>query len=150
MCFSNYLWNRASFHVYSISLSTFMNCLLIPLFCFLSGWIFLVDFGSCFYILDIKPCYIYCIYFSVSFFNFVNLIYSFIWVCWVLFSSHRIFSCAMKILSCGMYDLVLWPGPLHWKLRVLSHCTTKEVPNFVNLLIHFLCVYFFLYSFFLR
>ena len=43
-------------------------CLLIPLFCFLSGWIFLVDFWSCFCILDIKPCYIYCIYFSQSHF----------------------------------------------------------------------------------
>ena len=33
-----------------------------------------------------------------------------IWLHWVLIAACRIFSCGMWILSCSMWDLVLWPG----------------------------------------
>ena len=47
-----------------------------------------------------------------------------IWPCWVLVATREIFSCSMKTLSCGIWDLVpdrgLNPGPLHWEQGVLA------------------------------
>ena len=52
--------------------------------------------------------------------------YLFIWLCWVFVSASRIF-------SCGMQDLVPWPGikprPPAFGLYSLSHWTTREVPQ---------------------
>ena len=31
-----------------------------------------------------------------------------------------ILSCGVGILSCSMWDLVLWPGPLHWEHGVIA------------------------------
>ena len=65
---------------------------------------------------------------------FKNFIYVFIWLPWV----HGIFDLhySMRTLSCGMWDLVLWPGiephPPALGAWSVSHWTTREVP------IHFL------------
>ena len=45
---------------------------------------------------------------SLSFFFFFE--YLFIWLCWILVATHGIFSCSMRTLSCGMWDLVPWQG----------------------------------------
>ena len=43
-----------------------------------------------------------------------------------------LFSCGMQTFSCGMWDLVPWPGveprPPIWGELSLSHWTTREVP----------------------
>ena len=55
----------------------------------------------------------------------------FTWLCWVLVATCGIFGCGMGTLSCGMWDLVPWPGIEFgpalgaWNL---SHWTTREVP----------------------
>ena len=41
---------------------------------------------------------------------FKNCFYSFIWLHWVLVAACGIFSCGTQTLSCGMWDLVPWPG----------------------------------------
>jgi len=44
-------------------------------------------------------------------------IYLFIWPCWVLVETcriFRVFSCNIRILSCGMWDLVPWSGMESW------------------------------------
>ena len=49
--------------------------------------------------------------------------------------TQEIFSCSMQTLSCGMWDLVPWPGikprPPALGAWSLSHWTTREVPLFV-------------------
>ena len=59
-----------------------------------------------------------------------------IWLPWVLVAALRIFSCNVKTLSCGMWDLVSWSGiepRLHalatWSL---SHWNTREVPSILS------------------
>ena len=55
---------------------------------------------------------------------FSYLFYLFIWLYWVLVVACGTFSCSMWTLSCGMGDLVPWPGiksmPLHWEHRILA------------------------------
>ena len=64
-----------------------------------------------------------------SFFFFLN-IYLFIWLLLVL-----VVACG--IFSCGMWDLVPWPGiepgPPALGAQSLSHWTTREVPRTANL-----------------
>ena len=59
-----------------------------------------------------------------------------IWLCWILVSALRIFSCNMRTLSCGMWDLVSWPGiepgPHALATWSLSHWTTREVPSILS------------------
>ena len=64
-----------------------------------------------------------------SFFN-TYYFYLFTWLCQVSVATHGIFSCGIQTLSCGMWDLVPWPGiePRHsaqgaWNL---SHRTTGK------------------------
>ena len=64
-----------------------------------------------------------------SFFN-TYYFYLFTWLCQVSVVTHGIFSCGIQTLSCGMWDLVPWPGiePRHsaqgaWNL---SHQTTGK------------------------
>ena len=56
----------------------------------------------------------------------------------VLVVACGIFSCGMQSLSCGMWDLVLWPGikpgPPAFRAWSLSHWTTREVPGNVFLM----------------
>ena len=51
----------------------------------------------------------------------------------IVVSAFRFFSCDMRTLSCGMWDLVSWsrmePGPPPLGARSLSHWTIREVPN---------------------
>ena len=60
------------------------------------------------------------------------LFYWFTWLFWVLTVTCRIFSCYKQTLSCGMWDLVPWPGmepgPHQLGAWSLSHWTTREVP----------------------
>ena len=62
---------------------------------------------------------------------YISFIY-FIWLDWVWVVAHRIFSCVMRTLSWGMWDLVPWsgiePGPLALEAWSLSHWNTREVP----------------------
>ena len=63
---------------------------------------------------------------------------SFIWLCWVLVVVQRLFSCSMWNLSCGMWDLVPWPGiepgppalggqsPNHWTKRDVAGHTFQS------------------------
>ena len=54
--------------------------------------------------------------------------YLFIWLCWVLVAAYGTFSCSMQTLSCGMWDLVPWPGiEPTLGAQCLSHWTTREV-----------------------
>ena len=57
----------------------------------------------------------------------------FIWLHWVLVAACRIFSCGMRTLSFGMWDLVPWPGTEPGLpalgVRSLSHWTIREVPS---------------------
>ena len=59
--------------------------------------------------------------------------YLFIWLCWVLVTACRVFSCSMWTLSCIMWDLIPWsgmePGLLASEPWSLSHWTTREVPH---------------------
>ena len=59
-------------------------------------------------------------------------LYSFIWLHQVLVVALRIFRYGMKTLSCGMRDLVPWPGIKPWAPALgmwsLSHWTMREVP----------------------
>ena len=59
--------------------------------------------------------------------------YSFIWLHQVLAVALKIFSYGMKTLSCGMRDLVPWPGIKPWAPALgmwsLSHWITREVPS---------------------
>ena len=50
-------------------------------------------------------------------------------------AAHGLLSCAMPRLSCGMWDLVPWPGIETGDLgaRNPSHWTTREVPGIFNL-----------------
>ena len=54
-------------------------------------------------------------------------------LCWVLVVARRIFVATCRIFSCGMWDLVPWPGiepgPPALGARSLSHRTTREVPG---------------------
>ena len=61
------------------------------------------------------------------FFSLGNIFFSNIYLfrlSWVLVVAPRIFSCSMQTLSCGLQNLVPWPGielrPLHWEHRVLA------------------------------
>jgi len=70
-----------------------------------------------FHLLPLIYSYIYAILF---------LIYLFIWLCWVSVAASGIF-------SCGLWDLVPWPG-IKFRLLALgswslSHWTTREVPG---------------------
>ena len=71
------------------------------------------------------------------------------WLCWVLVVAQGIyfFSCGMRTLSWGMWDLVLWPG-IEPGLPALgvqspSHWTTRKVPQtwklMLRILIDFCC-----------
>ena len=53
--------------------------------------------------------------------------YLFIWLCWILVVTCRIFSCSMRTLSYGTWDLDPWPG-IEPQLGSLSHWTIREVP----------------------
>lgn len=117
-------------------------CLLIPLFCFLSVWIFLVDFRSCFYILDIKPCYIYCIYFSQSHFLTLLILLIHLFGCAGSYLQHTGSSLAVSweflVVACKI--LVLWPGPLPWKPGVLSYSTTRALTLLIFWFISYVCI----------
>ena len=77
--------------------------------------------------------------------------YLFIWLYRVSVAACGIFSRGMRTLSCGVWGLVpqpgMEPGPLNWKLRVLTigpagkllHCILKL--NFLFKLDHFLTLY---------
>ena len=57
----------------------------------------------------------------------------FIWLCLALVAAYRVFVvAAFRIFSCGMWDLVHWPGvelrSLALEAQSLSHWTTREVP----------------------
>ena len=60
-------------------------------------------------------------------------IYLFIWLHSVLVAAHGIFSCSMRTLSCGMWDVVPWQGieprPAALEKWSLSHSTAREVPH---------------------
>ena len=77
-------------------------------------------------------------------------IYIFAWLCWVLVVPRKIFSCGMRPLCCGMWNLVPWPGiksrPPALGAQSLSQWTTRKVPIPVPyyLLFHYSC--FFLYN----
>ena len=64
---------------------------------------------------------------------FFKNIYLFIWLYRILIGACRIFDfhCGMLTLSCGMWNLVFWPGiepgPPALGARSLSHWTTREV-----------------------
>ena len=67
-------------------------------------------------------------------FIFKNIyFYLFIWPHQVSVEAHGIFSCGMQTLSCGMWDLVPWPGieprPPALGVQSLSYWTTREVPG---------------------
>ena len=51
------------------------------------------------------------------------------------FGVRDLFSCGMQALSCGVWDLVPWPGikprPPALGARSLNHWTTREVPGWV-------------------
>ena len=72
----------------------------------------------------------------------------FIWLHWILVETLRILNlcCSMWTLSCGMWDLIPWPGiklrPLAMRVLSLNHWTTREVP------MYFVCVLFILFLFF--
>ena len=77
-----------------------------------------------------------------------NLYFYFIY----LVVAHRIFSCCMWTLTCGMWPLVPWPGikpgPPALVVWSLSCCTTREVPmilsyipSFRNSIIRTTCKY---------
>ena len=68
-------------------------------------------------------------------------------ICLFLIPSHDflkkyLFGCnfcwSMWTLSCGIWDLVPWPGiePRHWGAWSLSHWTTREVPLLMTLMSH--------------
>ena len=54
-------------------------------------------------------------------------------MCWVLVAAWGIFSCVIWTLSCGMWDLVPWPGikpgPPALGEQSLNYLTTREVPQ---------------------
>ena len=62
-------------------------------------------------------------------------IYIYIWLCQVLVVTHGMWHMGSLVvsfkLSCGMWDLVSWPGikpgPLALEAQSLSHWTTREV-----------------------
>ena len=97
-------------------------------------------------------CYFFPVYhlsfnFLYSFFFFFN-IYLFIWLHRVLVAARGVLVAARGILvaacgifSCGMWDLVPWPGikpgPPELGARSLSHWTTREVPSFTVSIFHF-------------
>ena len=62
---------------------------------------------------------------------FLKNIYLFIWLCQVLVVAQGIFVALCRIFSCGMWDLVPWPGmePRPPALGVQSHWTTRGVPR---------------------
>ena len=82
-----------------------------------------------------RGCRVHC----GSFFKNTYM-YVFIWLLQALVAAHRIFSFGMWTLSCGMWDLVPWPGiqpgPPALRVLSLSHGTTREIPTvalcFVN------------------
>ena len=61
--------------------------------------------------------------------------YLFIWLCWVLVVTCGILVEVCRISSCGMWNVVPWPGsnsgPLHWECSVLAtgHLTTGHSAN---------------------
>ena len=61
---------------------------------------------------------------------FIIIIYLFIWLCWILIPAHSIF-------SCGIWNLVPWPGiepgPPTFGTQSLSHWTTREVPVVISI-----------------
>ena len=64
---------------------------------------------------------------------FLMFIYLFIWLHQVFIEAHWIFIMACGLFSCGIWDLILWPGiepgPLALGAQRLSHWTTGEVPT---------------------
>ena len=61
----------------------------------------------------------------------------FIWLCWVLVAACGTFSCNTRTLSCGMQELVPWPGiepraPAPGS-GSLSHRSTREAPRVKNM-----------------
>ena len=64
----------------------------------------------------------------------IVVFFKFIWLHRVLLAACRIFfSCGMRTLGCGMWDLVpdqgLNPDPLPWEYRVLATGPPGEVPQ---------------------
>ena len=93
------------------------------------------------------------IVFFISLFIYFT-IYLFIWLCQVLVMASRIFSCIMQTLSCGMQDIVPWPGmePRSPALRAqsLSHWILRKVPRICFIqrpLKHFLINHFWFLSY---
>ena len=72
--------------------------------------------------------------FPSSFFFFLIFIHLFIWLHRVFVAACGIFVVACRIFSCGMWDLVPWPGikpgPPALGGRSLNCWTTREVPGF--------------------
>ena len=66
----------------------------------------------------------------------------FIWLCWVLVATCRIFSCSMRTLSYGMWDLDPWPGiepqSLLWAREVLATGLPRKPLPFFLLSLQFL------------
>ena len=69
----------------------------------------------------------------LHFFFFFFNIYLFIWLHRVSVAVGGLLSCGMWTLSCGMRDLVPWPGiepgPPALGVWSLIHCATREVPS---------------------
>ena len=86
---------------------------------------------------NILICQIFPYSFEITFIYFLFLKYLFIWLCHVLVAAHGIF-------SCGMWDLVPWPGIEPWAPALgawsLSHWTTRDVPEITFKRIFFLNV----------
>ena len=75
--------------------------------------------------------------------SFFFLSFFFIWLRWVLVAARGIFSCSLRTLSCGMWDLDPWPGmeprTLHREWGVLAtgppgrslrpHSRHRELPS---------------------
>ena len=63
--------------------------------------------------------------------------YLFNWLCWVFTVARGIFSCSIRALSCGMWDLVprpgMEPGPLNWKHGVLAAGPPGKSPHHFHL-----------------
>ena len=115
----------------------------------------LLSYMCSLYILDTRPlsntiCKIFLPFLGEIFFYFPFLdqdfglflkkcIYLFIWIQWVLVEAHGIVNlyCGMRdlfsFLSCGIWDLVPWPGVEPWSPALepwsLSHWSTREIPR---------------------
>ena len=68
-------------------------------------------------------------------------IYFCLWLSWILVATCGIFSCGVRTLNCGIWDLVpcpgIEPGLPALEVQNFSHWTTREVPSH-SILINFL------------